>query len=282
MPAAFENSPEFRRLIESGPGPTAGPDLARIALEIAADVDPALDVEGHLARIDALARRVRDRCPDQASPREAIGHVNWVLFVEEGFRGNVEDYYDPRNSYLNEVLDRKLGIPITLCVLYLRVTGRVGPPLAGVDVPAHFMLRTLTADPVLFVDPFDAGAVLDAEGCRRRVVERAGRELVLDEHRLAPCASVAIVLRMLRNLKAIHVQEHDYAAALPVQRRIAALAHSDPDEQRDLAMLCLHVDRPGEAIGPLESYLGSAPDSPVAADLRALLRLARRESAGRN
>jgi regulator of sirC expression with transglutaminase-like and TPR domain len=277
VPLPFAQSPEFQRLL--GPSTGRAPDLARIALEIAVDAYPGLDVAENLARVDALADRVRERCTDLARPRQVLGQINWVLFVEEAFHGNTGDYYDPRNSYLNEVLDRKTGIPISLSILYWRVAERLRLEMDGVNLPAHFLLRVGQGAETIFVDPFHSGTLLDRDGCSRRVAEQLGHPVVLDEVQFAPCPRSVVVARMLRNLKAIYLENDDFPAALPVQRRLAALSAENPDEQRDLGMVCLHVDRPAEAVAPLESYLDARPDAHDAHDLRALLRAARREAA---
>jgi regulator of sirC expression with transglutaminase-like and TPR domain len=279
---AFAHNPEFHRLIARRYGPQDEPDLARIALEIATDVYPSLDIEGYLARVEALAARVRDRCAHLARPRQVLGQINWVLFVEEGFQGNVENYYDPRNSYLNEVIDRRTGIPISLSVLYRRVAAGVGLPLAGVNLPAHFMLRAGQGADTIFVDPFNSGALLDRNDCQRRIAERLGHPITLSARHIAPCPPHLVVARMLRNLKAIYLQNDDFPAAIPVQKRLAALAPDDAQEQRDLALLYLQVDRPAEAIVPLEAYLEACPDNPGADELHVLLRAARRAVAERN
>jgi regulator of sirC expression with transglutaminase-like and TPR domain len=274
----FENSPEFRRLLEDD----SETDLVRVALEIARDAYPSLDPDPYVARIDALARRVRERCATVERPRLVLGQINWVLFVEEGFQGNAEQYYDPRNSYLNDVIDRKTGIPISLSVLYWRVAERVGLPVAGVNLPAHFMLRVGRGDDTVFVDPFHSGRILDREGCRKQIARLLGPDVILTDAQLAPCRATQVVARMLRNLKAIHLQSHDYPSAIPVQRRLAALNPADPEELRDLGMLYLRVDRPAEAIAPLQGYLDASPPDSAAEDVRALLCAARRDVALRN
>ena len=275
MRSPFVESPEFQRLLRREPRP----DLARISLEIARDAAPELDPAPYLAKLDALAARVRDRCPAEAKPRHVLGQINWVLFVEEGFQGNTESYYDPRNSYLNEVIDRKLGIPITLSVLYWALADRLGLELAGVNLPAHFLLRVGRGEPALFVDPFHSGALLDRQGCERRVAEMVGRAVVLTDLQLDPCPLDLVVSRMLRNLKSIYIHEQEYTMALPVQRRLAALNPSNPDEQRDLGMICLQVDRPAEALEPLQAYLNARPEAEDVPALRALLSAARRDVA---
>jgi regulator of sirC expression with transglutaminase-like and TPR domain len=274
----FADSPEFQRLLRGD----ERADLTRIALEIAADAYPGLKAEPFLEAINDLADRVRQRCPAGAGTRQVLGQINWVLFVEEGFQGNVEDYYDPRNSYLNEVLGRKTGIPISLSVLYLALAERVGLPMAGVNLPAHFVVRAGQGSETIFVDPFHGGALLDPAGCQRRVAEVSGRTTPLTEAELAACPTATIVARMLRNLKATYLQKQDFAAAVPVLRRLVALLDDDPLERRDLGVVCLHAGRPGEALDHLPAYLDAFPQAEDAEAVRALLRVARREVAQRN
>lgn len=278
MPSPFAESPEFERLLRREPQS----DLVRIALEIARDAYPELEPAGYLAQIDGLAARIRDRCPAGSKPRQVLGQINWVLFVEEGYVGNTEDYDDPRNSYLNEVIDRKTGIPISLSVLYWTLAERLGLTMGGVNLPAHFMLRLGRSESTIFVDPFHSGAILDRQGCEKTISEILGQRVELTDLQLAPCSVETVVSRMLRNLKALYVRNHEFTSALPVQRRLAALNAADAAEQRDLGMLCLRVARPAEAIGPLETYLKVRPDADDAEAIDALVRAAKREVAAWN
>jgi regulator of sirC expression with transglutaminase-like and TPR domain len=262
-PDPFADSPEFRRLA----GGEAPLDLARIALEIAADAHPALDIEAYLARIAALAERVRPRCRRGASARDILGQINWVLFVEEELRGNEAEYYDPRNSYLNEVLDRRLGIPITLSVLYRAVAEPLGLSVAGVNLPAHFMLRVDDGDRTWFVDPFRSGAVMSREACGRRLSELLQQPVDLTDEMVAPCPIATVVTRMLRNLKAIHLRAEDLPSLWPVQRRLTALNPLDADEVRDLGVLGLRT--PGRGGRPAPGVpRGCAGRRQVPRDLR--------------
>jgi regulator of sirC expression with transglutaminase-like and TPR domain len=274
----FANSPGFRRLLEAD----ARADLTAIALEIARDAYPDLDIDANLARINALADRVRARCRAGASHVQVLKQINWVLFIEEGFRGNTDDYYDARNSYLNEVLDRKTGIPISLSILYLALAERLGVPMAGVGLPYHFVVCLRQESPALYVDPFHSGTFLDRAGCQARVEGLSGKPVALSEEQLAPCTTAEIVARMLRNLKSIHLRSHDWPAALPVLRRLAILCPEDAAEQRDLGMVCLYAGKPGEAVGPLESYLKAHPEAEDAEAIEGLLRAARQDLAQRN
>ena len=211
-----------------------------------------------------------------------IGQINWVMYVEEGFRGNTEDYFDPANSYLNEVVERKLGLPISLSVLYRDVARRVGLPLSCVNLPMHFALRVAGREDPLFVDPFHEGRLLDLAECERFLGGLAGRNIRLSPEECASCDASVTVARMLRNLKAVYLDRKDYALALPVVRRLAALRRDDLLEQRDWGMVSLQADRPGEALGPLGRYLEARPGAPDAPAVQTLLKSARREVAFRN
>jgi regulator of sirC expression with transglutaminase-like and TPR domain len=274
----FARDEEFRRLIRGD----EGVNLIRLGLEIARDAYPDLDFGSVLAKIDALAERVRGRCSPDGGVRYLIGQINWVLFVEERFQGNVEDYYDPRNSYLNEVLDRKLGLPITLSLLYAEVADRVGLAVGCVNLPMHFALTVIGREEPLLIDPFHEGRILDLPGCDRFLSDLSGREVRLGAEELVACQPSVTVARMLRNLKALYLERKDFASALPVVRRLAALRPDDPLEQRDWGMVSLQVDRPGEALDPLQRYVEGSPLAPDAEAIRSLLKSARREVAFRN
>ncbi len=275
MPVSFPDSPEFERLV-AGEGNV---HLARIALEIARDAYPDLDVDVYLERVQELAERIRARCRPGAKARDIIGQINWVLFVEEEIRANHEDYYDHRNSYLNEVLDRRLGIPISLSVLYWAVAEPLGLLMAGANLPVHFMLRLEDGDRTWFVDPFHAGAVYGRDDCERKLGEIAGRPVVVTDSSVAPCSTQVVVTRMLRNLKSIYGNSKDLASLLPVQRRLTALNPHESAEQRDLAIVCAQTDRLGEAIDPLEAYLKADPPAEEGRELAALLESIRRQLA---
>jgi regulator of sirC expression with transglutaminase-like and TPR domain len=245
--------------------------LARIALEIARDVRPDLDIERYLARIEELAEQARERCRPGSKVRDMLGQVNWVLYVEMGFQANRDDYYDPRNSYLNEVLDRRLGIPISLSVLYWSVAERLGICMGGANLPAHFMLRFEDEGLVWFVDPFHAGAIYTRENCERRLSEIIQQPVTLTESLAAPCAIAVVVARMLRNLKAIYGRTQDVGSLLPVQRRLTALHWHDPNEMRDLGLLCAQSNRLGEALDSLNAYLNMSPRAQDAKEIQAVV-----------
>jgi regulator of sirC expression with transglutaminase-like and TPR domain len=271
----FPDSPEFGRLVAGA----KDVHLARVALEIARDAHPDLDIESYLSKIERLAERARDRCRPGSKVRDVLGQINWVLFVEAGLRANEEDYYDPRNSYLNDVLDRGLGIPISLALVYWAVGERLGLALGGANLPLHFMLRFEEDGLIWFVDPFHAGAIYNRENCQRKLSKIVQQPVVLTDSLAAPCALRVVVVRMLRNLKAIYGSQQDVGSLLPVQRRLAALIVDDPNELRDLGLLYAQTNRLGEAIAPLTSYVETATGADDVDEIRALVQAIRHQLA---
>lgn len=260
-------SPEFERL-------TAGEaeiSIARVALEIATDQYADLDVDDYLARIDALADRVRARCRPSASVREILAQINWVLYVEEDFQGNIDEYDDPRNSFLNEVLDRRLGIPISLAVVYQAIGRRLGLDIAGANLPMHFMLRVEEEGSPWFIDAFHSGAVLDPHRCLERLSLLAQKPLILSPQMTEPCPAATLITRMLNNLKAIFSRDDDPASLLPFQRRLAALNPDGWGEMRDLGILCSRLGHLSEGIEALQEALRLAPPRARAREIESVL-----------
>jgi regulator of sirC expression with transglutaminase-like and TPR domain len=277
VPTRFAHSPEFRKLLDGDQ--TA--DLTLIALEIGRDADPDLSPKDYLDRIDSLSERVRARCPAGCRTAHVLGQINWVLFIEEGYTGNQDDYDDPRNSYLHEVMERKTGIPISLCLLYRAIAGRLGLEMDGVNLPAHFMLR-IDGDFPIYVDAFHSGTLLDPPGCARQIERVIGQPVELSSMQLAPARPQLIVARMLRNLKMQLLRRDDYVAARSVIERLVAIDRCNPIEQRDLGLVYVRIDRPGEAIRAFNVYLQAVPDADDAEEIRSLIRSSMREVARRN
>jgi regulator of sirC expression with transglutaminase-like and TPR domain len=274
----FAQDIEFRRLIQGD----EDVDLVKVSVEIARDAEFDFEEAEVYATIETLGDRVRERCAPGAGFRSVLGQLNWVLFVEEQFQGNVEDYYDPRNSYIQEVIRRKLGLPILLSILYKAISDRVGVPLDCVNLPMHFALRVSGREEPLFVDPFHQGRLIDVLECERFLGRMAGREVRLSPEECEGCQASVTIARMLRNLKFIYLGRKDYGSALPVVRRLAALHRDDLIEQRDWGMVSFHSDHPGEALAPLQRYIDGRPHEPDIPAVRTLLSTARREVARRN
>jgi regulator of sirC expression with transglutaminase-like and TPR domain len=206
-------------------------ELDVAALLIGAWEHEAFDVEPHRRALDALAARSAAAVGAAATTDEAARALARTLFVELGFRGNTEDYYDPRNSFLADVLERKVGIPITLSVLYVEVARRLGLAAAGVGFPGHFLVRVDgTREPLserLILDPFGGGAVLDRAGLAALLARASGPDARLEDVSLAPTPKRAILVRMLNNLAGIYGRTGDTFRSLEVYERIAVLDPSD-------------------------------------------------------
>ncbi len=240
-------------------------DLAEGALVIAAEEYPGLDVGRYLSRIDELATALRRRLRQDISPPETIIALNHYLFEELGFSGNDADYYDPRNSYLNEVLDRRLGIPITLSVVYVEIGRRLRLALRGVSFPGHFLVKCPLRDGAVVLDPYAQGASLGLDDLRRRLQTlRGGGEDASDadvRQMLAPASKKEILARMLRNLKAIHLQRGQLERALSACARIIVLDPRGAAEYRDRAEIYARLECSRAALADYRQYLALRPQA---------------------
>ncbi|HEX3425862.1 MAG TPA: transglutaminase-like domain-containing protein [Acidimicrobiales bacterium] len=223
-------------------GPENALHLDHAALLLAAHATPGLDVSAGLDRLDDLALR----CPEPT-----LGGLRHLLFDEMGFAGDTEDYSDPRNSFLDQVLDRRRGIPISLSVLMMEIGRRVGVPLEGVGMPGHFLVRHTVAPRVL-IDPFHGGRVLDADQCADLFSTLFGMTAPLPASVLDAARPRAILARMLANLKQSYVERRDPASLLWVGRLRAAIPGVDPREMAQLAQTLVNFGRFGEAADALE------------------------------
>lgn len=242
-------------------------DLATGALLIALNEYPQLDLELYLGRLDALGRIARQRLVAARDPYQAIQALNRLLFQDEGFSPNTADYEDPRNSFLNEVMDRKLGIPISLSVVYLEVAARNRLPLRGVNFPGHFILRYDAPDEPIFVDPFHGGRILTRSDLRRLFAAHAGNDTEPDESHLCTVHPREILFRMLHNLKRIYSRAGDYAKLLWVTDLLMLRDPPVPDDLRDHGFAAMHAGHYPEA---LEDLLRYASLNPHAADAVAI------------
>lgn len=252
-------------------------DLARCCLLIAEDAYPGLDVEHHLAELERLALRLRADLPQTAGAEERVMALNQFLFDELGYRGNVDEYYDPRNSYLNEVMERKTGIPITLAILYMELGRRIGLPLEGVSFPGHFLVRLRLRGGMLVLDPFGGGAPQSEselyERLKRVIPEGSAGgvpvgELPLDQF-LEPATHRQILARVLRNLKGIYRDTDKPERLLEVLNRILVLNPQARAELRDRGLLYQRMEAYRAAFRDLSEYLEREPDAPEFEEIRA-------------
>jgi regulator of sirC expression with transglutaminase-like and TPR domain len=256
-------------------------DLGRIALLIAAEEYPGLDVDGYLARIDEIARDVRPRLGGGEGPAAVLSAINAHLYGVLGFRGNREDYYDPRNSYLNEVLDRRTGLPILLSVLYREIARRLGHELVGINFPLHFVLGWPLDGGMLIVDAFEEGAILTPADCALRLSRAYGRPVELGPDAFEPVGPRPIVRRMLTNLLNEYTRRRDYARALAALDRMQVVLPTI-DDQRVRGLLLFRLARPREAEQELTNYLANAPAAPDRESIEQHLRWIRRLRASVN
>lgn len=257
-------------LLEPGEGET--PEIARAALAIAHDEYPALAVDAYLARLDGYADEVRLRLQYGADFEAKIAAMNQYLFEELGFTGNATDFYDPRNSYLNDVLDRKLGIPITISVVYIEIGRRIGLPLTGVSFPGHFLVKLPLDGAAVVLDPFNGGIALDETDLRRRLVHTYGDGAAAARAPLnallASATPTDVVLRMLRNLKGVYLQRGDHVRALRIMHRILELATDAPEELRDRANIYRELECFRAALNDYNAYLHRNPQATDAIGVR--------------
>ncbi len=278
MTPKFGADIEFSRLLRS----EEPASLERIALEIARDGNPDLNLASYLDRIDSMAATVKPRVPDASTKVEALRQINWHLYQELGFRGNESDFNDPRNSLLDQVIDHRLGIPITLSILHRAVASRLGIDLAGVGLPAHFMLRTLPPEPEVFIDAFDQGRLLDREGCRRVVERRIGGHAPLRDVHFEPSSTRSIVERVLRNLRDASRASRDPQILLSTLERLHALAPEDSNSTIELAVLLRGAEQPGRALEVVDEGIRSEASDDSLVDLHRLKALLTRDIASRN
>jgi len=252
-------------------------ELASACLQIAEDAYPGLDVDGYVGEIERLAKRLRARLAPDTAVEDRVIALNEFLFDDLGFSGNVDDYYDPRNSYLNEVLDRRTGIPITLAVLYMEIGRRIDLPLEGVSFPGHFLVRLPLRGGTLVLDPFSGGVPQSEAELRerlKRVIPRdaAGgvpvAELPLDQF-LEPASNRQILARVLRNLKGVYREKDDPERLLEVLNRMIIVAPDSAAELRDRGLVYQRLECWRPALKDLADYLDREPDAADSEEVRA-------------
>ena len=251
---------EFSRLAAS-----PDHDLATPALMIARLECPSLNPAPYLARLDEMGAAARERLVasgcllDARRSETAIDVLNAYMFDEEGFTGNREHYDDPSNSFLNEVIERRTGIPITLAVVYMEVARRAGMQVEGVNFPGHFLMRFAP----LILDPFHRGARLSEGDCRRLLERHVGEEAAFDPALLAPATKTQMLTRVLLNLKRIYVRLHSFPQARSVTELLLAVDPPALAELRDRGLLAYHMNDFSAALRDLQQYLHSTAGSEV-------------------
>jgi regulator of sirC expression with transglutaminase-like and TPR domain len=253
--------------------PASPLDLAELALSLARDEYPDLDVEASLCELDGMAHEASAYL--RGSLKAQVEGLCRYLFHEMGFRGNTQAYYDPRNSYLNQVLERHTGIPISLSAVAMAVGNRAGLQVVGVGLPGHFVAKAVENGQEVLFDPFHGGRLLEPHDCEHLVYQVTGQHVEAGPPLFRAVPIGLILTRMLNNLKVIYLQGRDFQRAARVIGRLRQLAPADIVQQRDLGICLFHADQPGPAIDLLEAYLEAAPDADDAAMVRKLLQQAR-------
>lgn len=255
--------------------PYASLDVAEVALLLAADEYPDLDRDCYLRKLDQLADEIEPLI--DGSLEERTTQLSALLFNDEGFRGNDEDYYDPRNSYLNEVMDRRLGLPISLSVLAMAVGQRCGLRIEGVGLPGHFIAKAVDDSNEILFDPFHGGQLLTPAACRALVEAVTGHAKPLDDLPFESVSLGAIVARMLNNLKGVYLKREEYDKAVRVMERLRIFDPEDLKQRRDLGVALVRAGRPGAAIDHLAAYLAENSLGDDGELVQQVLQVARKE-----
>jgi regulator of sirC expression with transglutaminase-like and TPR domain len=262
---------EFVQLASREPVP-----LARGALLIAKEEYPDLEVSSYLDKLAALAREAEPVVKAGDDGIEQIELLSYFLFEQKGFEGNRDNYGDPRNSFLNDVIDRRLGIPITLSLIYLEVGRRLGLNLYGISFPAHFLVKAVDSRGELVIDPFNGGAILSIDEIKAMLTQVYGQPVDIHPSFLKAVGGRQILVRMLRNLKNIYLGSADSMRALSVLDRILLLSPRSVDELMERGDLYEKLECFRAALDDFQSFLSQAPDHSGAENAReAVLRLSR-------
>ena len=266
---------ELGKLLESPSADDIGGgfDLALGALLIASTETPDVDIDGVLTNLDRMAGAAQARIPEDGNELQQLNAVTDLLFGVIGLAGNRDDYYDPRNSYLQHVLERRLGIPITLSLVCIEVGRRAGVPIVGIGMPGHFVIRHRD-EPNFFVDSFNGGLLLSQDECGSLMREAAGDAVRLEAHHLDPVTPREILARMLRNLKAIYWDREDFDQCIITISALMAVLPDKPEEQRDRGVVHLKAGNHRQSAEDFAAYIEAAPDAEDAETVRnALTRL---------
>jgi len=250
-----------RRFLEIAGRPEPLVDLVEGSLVIALEESPSLDVDRHLENVRAWSDSVRDRLRGSHDIERIVETINRVLFEEEGFHGEDEDYYDPRSALLSEALERHAGLPITLSILYIELSRRIGIEASGVSLPGRFLVKFTGPFGVIVIDPFDGGRVLTTVELQKMLDAMYGGGVRLREHHLRSFTPREILARELAQLKSAYLAQHDLPRAAASIDRLLILDDRDAYEVRDRAALAMQMHAYRQAIELFERYLALMPSA---------------------
>ena len=255
--------------------------LAGAALALSRLEHPELDASTYLARLDELARAI-EGARAAANPVERLHGLREYLFEELGFKGNRTDYFDPRNSFLSDVLDRRVGIPISLSLVLIEVGRRLALPMEGIGLPGHFITGVRLDDAPILLDPFHGGAILTPEACRELVSKALGKRVRLTEASFAPVGNRQFLTRMLANLKGIYWRTEQWDKAARVSDHLLVLDPKAGTERRDRGVALAKAGQYQRGLADWERYLTDFPDAPDNVEMRGHLRRVRQKLAELN
>ncbi|MGK7882661.1 MAG: SirB1 family protein [Crocosphaera sp.] len=246
-------------------------NLAKAALVYAKYEYPRLEIEDYLITLDIISQRIKDDLEQELYPLKVIKTINKYLFKDLGFKGNTNNYYDPSNSYLNEVIDKKTGIPISLSVIYLEIAKRLNFPMVGIGMPGHFLIRPEFENVGIFVDVFNQGEILFKEDCQIKLQEIYQQPVTIEDHLLTPVSNQQILGRMLTNLKYIYLNRQEYPKMLRIIELLLQLFPNHPVEIRDRGLLYYQLRQWEKATTDLQLYLSILPTAEDAPAIRQIL-----------
>jgi regulator of sirC expression with transglutaminase-like and TPR domain len=237
-------------------------DLARTALLVAAESDARVDVDSQIHTLESWAAELSARLEPGWNNLQKLARLRSFVFEDLGFRGDSQDYFSPSNSLLNQVMERRLGVPLTLSIIFMELGWRVGIPFEGVGFPGHFLVRLPGEPRDLVLDPFNHGRTMHEEDCRRLLDEVTGGRLEFDGRLLASVTKRDIITRLLRNLKGAYLRANQDEGALAAVERLLLIHPEDMDEVRDRGLLLFRLQRFSPALDGLNAYLAARPDAP--------------------
>jgi regulator of sirC expression with transglutaminase-like and TPR domain len=262
--------------------PDSAIPLAEASLILACEEYPQLEISPYLDILDNMAEIAAQKLLPADSPVETIKKINTVLFEIFEFRGATADYYDPRNSFFNDVLDRRIGIPITLSTVYIDVSRRLNFPIVGVGLPGHFIVKYSDRLQEFFLDPFNRGEILTRDDCRNRIYERYGDSVEFSDRMLGRVTHRQILWRMLNNLKEIYLKAHAFDKGLAIVDMMLMVAPEEIPQFRDRGLLRLQLRQFAGAARDLEHYVRHSPGADDREEIENHLKELRRIRAAMN
>ncbi|ABG49958.1 conserved hypothetical protein [Trichodesmium erythraeum IMS101] len=246
-------------------------DLAKAALYLALEDDKEFEPNKYLDALNTMANEVQETLPATLYPLQIIKSINNYLYNDLGFSGNTIDYYDLRNSCLNQVIERRTGIPITLSLVYLEIAKRINFPMVGIGMPGHFLIRPNFEEAGIYVDAFNKGEILFPQDCQEKLAKIYGQPLKLQPQFLATVSNKQFLARMLTNIKGIYWSQNERLKAIAAIDRILLLFPNAVMEKRDRGVLYYQLDIWAKAREDLESYIVNLPQADDAEIIRKLL-----------